>query len=96
VRAILDHVDPSWSGLVSGVINSTLQLSGALGVAIIGDVFYATQGQAADAASIVRSFTLSLLGVALCLIASTISTFALTRVRSACGSTKPCIDVTRS
>lgn len=95
MRAILDDVDPSWSGLISGIINSTLQLSGALGVAIIGNVFYATQGQAADAASIGRSFTLSLLCVALCLIASTISTLALTRVRSASGSTKHCIDATQ-
>lgn len=95
MRAILGDVDPSWWGLISGVINSTLQLSGALGVAIIGGVFYATQGQAADAASIGRSFTLSLLCVALSLIASTISTFALTRVQSASGSAKSSIGMTR-
>jgi MFS family permease len=41
VRLSVDHVDPRWAGLASGLVNAVLQISAALSVATIGGLFIA-------------------------------------------------------
>ena len=40
IKAVIGGVDPRHAGLASGIVMSTLQIGSALGVAIIGGIFY--------------------------------------------------------
>jgi EmrB/QacA subfamily drug resistance transporter len=66
VRVIVERVEPQRAGLVGGIVNTTLQVSGALGVALLGGLFYTTLGTRSDPASIAYAFSVTLLGVAAC------------------------------
>jgi MFS family permease len=62
LRAVIDRVDPRWSGLASGLVNATLQIGAALSVAIIGGLFFARlEGGRED---IGAAFSLSLVCIA--------------------------------
>ena len=56
--------------MLSGVVNSALQISAALGVAVLGGVFYALAAPAQNASSIASGFIATLLGIAACLVVS--------------------------
>lgn len=79
VRAIIGKVEVAWSGLVSGLVNSALQISSALSVAIIGGIFYAVAGRELAPENIASALIAALLSIALCLIVATAATIALTR-----------------
>ncbi len=64
VRVIVERVAPQRAGLVGGVVNSTLQVSAALGVALLGGLFFVLLAGRSDVASITHAFTFTLLGVA--------------------------------
>ncbi len=64
VRVIIERVEPHRAGLVGGIVNSTLQVSAAIGVAIIGGLFYAALGTRTDAAAVTHAFSLTLLAIA--------------------------------
>jgi predicted MFS family arabinose efflux permease len=64
LRAVIDRVDPRWSGLASGLVNATLQIGAAISVAAIGGLFFARLGKAADLGAIGAAFSLSLLCIA--------------------------------
>jgi MFS family permease len=66
VRVIVERVAPQRAGLVGGVVNSTLQVSAALGIALLGGLFYVLLSGRTDAASITHAFTYTLIGVACC------------------------------
>jgi len=66
VRVIVERVDPAKAGLVGGMVNSTLQVSAALGVAVLGGLFYTALGTHTDAASVTAAFAITLFGVAAC------------------------------
>lgn len=59
VRACIERVDGRWAGLAAGLVNSTLQISAALAVALVGGLFYASLGQRSDPASITHAFVLA-------------------------------------
>jgi MFS family permease len=64
VRAVTERVEPHRAGLVGGVVNSTLQVSAALGVAVLGGVFYTVLAGHHSPAAIAHAFSVTLLGVA--------------------------------
>lgn len=65
-RAIVERVEPQRAGLVGGLVNSTLQVSAALGVAALGGVFYTVLGGREDPQSIAQAFSVTMLSVAAC------------------------------
>ena len=64
IRAVIDRVDPRWSGLASGLVNATLQIGAAISVAVIGGLFFSRMGQGAQLETIGDAFALSLLCIA--------------------------------
>jgi EmrB/QacA subfamily drug resistance transporter len=73
-RVIVERVDPKRAGLVGGMTNTSLQVSGALGVALLGGLFFAVRNGRSDPASIAHAFSVTLLGVAGChLVGATIA-----------------------
>ncbi|RLK45696.1 MFS transporter [Cupriavidus plantarum] len=61
VRSITQRVSPAYAGTTAGLINSTLQISGALSMAIIGGIFFATVGAQRDGAAVVHGFVVAML-----------------------------------
>jgi hypothetical protein len=66
VRVIVEQVEPHRAGLVGGIVNSTLQVSAAIGVALLGGVFYAVLGQRTDPHAVAHAFSVTLLLIAAC------------------------------
>lgn len=60
IKAVLGAVDQHHAGLASGVVISTLQIGAALGVAVIGGVFYSALGTIPTAAAYTHAFTIAL------------------------------------
>lgn len=81
VATVLAGLPPQHAGVASGVLTMVQQASNALGVALIGIVFYGRLGQGADAASYAGAFGSALLY----LVASALAVAALHR----CGSRAP-------
>ena len=67
VRTVIDRGPPDASGMVSGIVNSSLQISAALGVAIIGGVFFSVAGPAPNPATLAHAFSITMLCIASCL-----------------------------
>jgi MFS family permease len=66
LRVVVERVAQERAGLVGGMVNSTLQVSAAMGVALLGGLFFAILGQRSDPQSIAQAFAITLLGVAVC------------------------------
>jgi EmrB/QacA subfamily drug resistance transporter len=66
MRAIVERVDPRHAGLVSGLVNSTLQVSAAVAIAILGGLFYTVVGASMNPASVTHAFSITLVGIAVC------------------------------
>jgi predicted MFS family arabinose efflux permease len=64
VRAVISRAPASGSGMIAGITNSALQISAALGVAVMGGIFFTVAGPAADAVSMARAFAVAMLCVA--------------------------------
>jgi hypothetical protein len=56
--------------MISGVVNSALQISASLGVAVLGGVFYALAAPEQSPSSLANGFIATLLGIAACLVVS--------------------------
>lgn len=67
VRMVTDRVAPEFSGMIAGVTSSTLQISTALSVAIIGGIFYSMLENGRSGANITHAFIVALLTMAVCL-----------------------------
>ncbi len=63
-RVIVERVDASRAGLVGGLVNSMLQVSAAIGVALLGGLFFSVLGERTDPRSISIAFAITLVGVA--------------------------------
>src|SRR5262249_12797862 len=59
IKAVVGGVDPRYAGLASGVVISALQIGSALGIAIIGGVFYSALGPE-QSAGYAHAFALAL------------------------------------
>jgi EmrB/QacA subfamily drug resistance transporter len=66
VRVVVERVAPHRAGLVGGVVNSTLQVSAAMGVALLGGLFYAMLDGRSDPGAIAQVFAVTALLIAGC------------------------------
>lgn len=66
MRAIVERVGPHHAGLVGGIVNSTLQVSAAISVAVLGGLFYTLLGTRTDAIAIGHAFAWTLLAIGAC------------------------------
>jgi EmrB/QacA subfamily drug resistance transporter len=66
MRVIVERVAPQHAGLVGGMFNSTLQVSAAVSIAVVGGLFYAALGGRSDPATITHAFSVTLLAIAAC------------------------------
>jgi MFS family permease len=68
VRTVVERVDRRQSGLASGLVNSTFQVSGALATALIGGLFFSVLGSATDVGSIGHAYSVAATAIATCLL----------------------------
>jgi MFS family permease len=66
VRVIVERVAPQRAGLVGGIVNSTLQVSSAVGMAVLGGLFFAALGTRVDPAAVIHAFSITLMAIAAC------------------------------
>jgi MFS family permease len=69
VRVVVERVAQHRAGLVGGMVNSTLQASAAMGVAILGGAFYAILGNRTDPQALAQAFAVTMVLVAVCHVA---------------------------
>jgi MFS family permease len=79
LRAVIGRVQPRFAGMIAGLVNSVLQVSASLSVAVIAGVYYATLGQRSDDASVAHGFAVALFCMALCLTISALLALWLRR-----------------
>jgi EmrB/QacA subfamily drug resistance transporter len=60
INAVIGGIDRRHAGLASGVVISTFQIGAALGVAIIGGIFFSAVGANSDTAAYARAFAIAL------------------------------------
>ncbi|MDT8891559.1 MFS transporter [Enterobacter cloacae] len=82
VRMVTGRVAPAFSGMIAGVTSSTLQISTALSVAVIGGIFYSMLDNDKSGATITHAFIVALLAMALCL--ATGAGLSIRFIRRAC------------
>ena len=68
VRAVVDRVENRWAGLAAGLVNSVLQISAVLAVALIGGLFYVVLGARSDTAAIEHAFAISTVAIGAALV----------------------------
>ncbi|WP_165769379.1 MFS transporter [Arboricoccus pini] len=64
MRVVVERIDPAFAGLVGGVFNSTLQVSAACSVALIGGFFFTAWGPAMRPEDVGHAFGLTMLLIA--------------------------------
>lgn len=64
VRSVVDRAPTGGTGMVAGIVNSALQISAALGVAVIGSVFFSLAGGSHTPASLAHAFSWAMVCVA--------------------------------
>ncbi|MHC6225812.1 MFS transporter [Pseudomonas sp. X10] len=79
MRMVTGRVAPAYSGMIAGIASSTLQVSTALSVAVIGGVFYTILGSRTDPAAITQAFIAAALCIAFCLAAGAVLGLTLAR-----------------
>lgn len=82
VRSVIDRAPVSGSGMIAGITNSALQISAALGVAVIGGVFFSVAGTSPGTSSMAKG----LIAAMLCIGASLTVAAILSVVASRSGS----------
>jgi hypothetical protein len=79
MKMITGRVAPAYSGMIAGIASSTLQVSTALSVALIGGIFYTVLGGRNDPAAISHAFVVAALCIAVCLGAGVVLGMTLAR-----------------
>jgi len=64
VRLNVDQVGMHWSGLASGLVNATLQISAAVSVAMVGGLFISIAPEGASAQDVRLGFSAASLAIA--------------------------------
>lgn len=82
MRMVTSRVAPALSGMIAGIASSTLQVSTALSVAVIGGIFYEVLGVRTDAAAITQALIVAVLCIAFCLAGSVALSITLVRQAS--------------
>jgi len=65
-RVVVERVEPARAGLVGGMVNSTLQTSAAISVAVLGGLFFTLLGNRTDPGAVATAFAVTLLAIAAC------------------------------
>lgn len=86
MRMITGRVAPAFAGMIAGIASSTLQLSTALSVALIGGIFYTVLAGGDDPAAITHAFVVAALCIASCLAGGTALGATLARRTDAAAS----------
>jgi EmrB/QacA subfamily drug resistance transporter len=74
IKVVVGGIDQRHAGLASGIVISTFQIGAALGVAVIGGVFFGVLGTAPEALSYAHAFSVALgCNVALLIIGALLS-----------------------
>jgi MFS family permease len=60
IKSVIGSLDPRYAGLASGIMISTFQIGAALGVAIIGGIFYSMLGTRPDPDAYAHAFVAAL------------------------------------
>lgn len=82
IKTVIGGVAPKHAGLASGIVISTFQIASALGVALIGSVFYAELGAAPGAAAFGHALAVALgCNVAMLAVGGVLSVFLRDRPR---------------
>ena len=68
VKTVVQGIGKTQSGLASGLINSTFQISGALAAALIGGLFFSVLGPATDVGSVGHAYSVAAIAIAACLV----------------------------
>ncbi|WP_281063185.1 MFS transporter [Ancylobacter gelatini] len=76
---VTGRVAPVFSGMIAGIASSTLQVSTALSVAVIGGIFYEVQGARSDPAAITQALIVAVLCIAFCLTGGVALSLTLVR-----------------
>jgi len=79
MNLITGRAAPAHAGMIAGVASSTLQVSAALGVAVVGGIFYTMLGGRDDPAAIAHAFSVAALCIAACLGAGVVLGMTLAR-----------------
>lgn len=66
VRVIVERVEPQHAGLVGGLFNSSLQVSAAISIALLGGLFFTVLGDRSNPEAITHAFVVTLLAIAAC------------------------------
>lgn len=90
MRMITGCVDAAFSGMIAGIASSTLQVSTALSVALIGGVFYTVLGAHDDPATITHAFVIAILCIAFCIVIGTGLSMSLARRTDAAPNSDIC------
>ncbi|WP_144113616.1 MFS transporter [Paraburkholderia sp. BCC1886] len=59
IKAVISGIDQRHAGLASGIVMSSLQVGGAVGVAMVGGVFFSTLGSGVELSSYAHAFNVS-------------------------------------
>jgi len=70
VRTVINQSPPGGAGMSAGVVNSALQISAALGVAVIGGIFYQQAGSTPSPESLSHAFIVAMLCIVGCMTIS--------------------------
>jgi MFS family permease len=81
VRSVINRAPATGSGMIAGITNSALQISAALGVAVMGGIFFTVAGASPDAAAMAKAFAAAMLCLAASLSISAV--FSVVASRSA-------------
>ena len=63
IRVAIDRVSPDRAGLMGGLVNTVLQISAALGVAVLGGLFFIVRGPVAEPPAISHAFTTTMMAI---------------------------------
>jgi len=63
VRSVINRAPATGSGMIAGITNSALQISAALGVAVIGGVFFSVAGTSPDPLTLARALVVAMVCV---------------------------------
>lgn len=79
VRSVINRAPVTGSGMIAGITNSALQISAALGVAVIGGVFFSIAGASPDPLSLARALVVAMTCVGASLAVAAILSVAASR-----------------
>lgn len=60
IQAVIGGIDPRYAGLASGIVISIFQIGAALGVAIVGGIFFSMLGTGQELTAYVHAFSVAL------------------------------------